>query len=128
MLSFNRKYIFAATILFFLEVGIAVFVRDAIIRPYGGDFLVVLFLYCLLRGVVDITTGKATLIVVFFAYLVEIMQYLDLIGFLGLQENTIAKILIGTNFEWIDMLVYTLGALFIYLIEQISDSRRKKKK
>ncbi|MFT5385169.1 MAG: hypothetical protein ACI81W_002574, partial [Saprospiraceae bacterium] len=36
--------------LFLIEVGIAVFIQDRIIRPYIGDLLVVILIYCFIRS------------------------------------------------------------------------------
>ena len=41
----------AACVLFVLEILIALFVRDAFVRPYGGDILVTVLLCCLMRVV-----------------------------------------------------------------------------
>jgi len=47
MLTFNLKYLILTTILFAIEVLIALFVTDKIIRPFVGDVLIVILLYCL---------------------------------------------------------------------------------
>ena len=119
MPSFNKKYFLAAICLFLIEIGIALFVRDRIIRPYGGDFLVVVFLYCLLKSFWNIPVKNAIFGVLFFAYTVEALQYFDILGMLGLSGNKIASVVLGNHFEWLDMLLYTIGALAIFSIEQI---------
>jgi hypothetical protein len=40
--------------LFLIEVGIAVFIQDRIIRPYIGDLLVVILIYCFIRSCYNI--------------------------------------------------------------------------
>jgi hypothetical protein len=52
-----------------------------------------------------------------FAYLVEFLQYLDLIQKLGLQHSKIANLVLGNLFEWIDLLAYTMGIAIVLLIE-----------
>ena len=49
MLTFNLKYFLFALALFMIEVLIALFVHDSFIRPYLGDFLVVILIYCAVR-------------------------------------------------------------------------------
>lgn len=61
--------------------------------------------------------------VLLFSYAVEIGQYYDLVGMLGLRGNRFAEIVIGTGFTWTDMLAYTLGALVVYFWETRNDTR-----
>lgn len=118
MLTFNKKYLLIAVFLFIIEVLIALYVKDAIIRPYVGDFLVVILLYCMVRTVVDAPVMKIAVAVLLFAYLIEGLQYMNVIQWLGLQHNKAANIIIGNRFEWIDMLAYTLGVICIVLVER----------
>ena len=45
-------YAFAALLLFLTEAVIALMVYDDFIRPYMGDALVVILIYCMVRTVV----------------------------------------------------------------------------
>lgn len=118
MLTFNKKYFFVAVFLFIVEVLIALYVKDAIIRPYVGDFLVVILLYCMVRSVFDAPVMKVAIGVLLFAYLIEWLQFMNIISWLGLQDNRTANIIIGNRFEWIDMLAYTLGVICVVLVER----------
>jgi hypothetical protein len=44
MLHLNRTYFYCALGLLGIELYIGLFVHDALVRPYGGDFLVMLLL------------------------------------------------------------------------------------
>lgn len=123
MLTFNKTYFVLAVILFLVELGIALFVRDSIIRPYGGDFLVVIFLYCLLKSFLNISVLKAAVAILCFAYVVEWMQFLELSVSLGLDRNPVAAAILGSHFEWLDMLLYSLG-IFILLVYELVLSKR----
>lgn len=114
---FNRKYFTLAIILFLIELYIAIFIKDAIIRPYGGDFLVVIFLYCLLKSFFRIPVKNAIFGVLLFAFAVEGLQYLKIVNLLNLQDNEIASAVLGNHFEWLDILIYILAAISIYLVE-----------
>lgn len=115
---FNKKY-FILTILFFaIEVIIALYVRDALIRPYGGDFLVVMLIYFFVRTFLNLSPLIVAIGVLMFAYAIEIFQYFDLVGMLGLRGNRLAEIVIGTGFSWWDMLAYTLGAITVYYLDR----------
>ena len=126
MFTFNLRF-FLLTILFFIiEVLIALYVRDNFVRPYVGDYLVVMLIYCAVRTIIKANPVKMAIGVLLFAYLVEVLQYLRIVDRLGLSDNTLAKTVIGYGFEWADMLAYTLGVLTIVLIEWLAGTYRSK--
>ena len=101
-------YFLIFLVLLAIEVYIALFVRDAFIRPYGGDLLVTVLLCCLCRAVLP--QCKPALPVFLLAAVVEWTQWLGLVEMLGLQ-GTVFAILMGTSFSWIDLLCYGAGCL-----------------
>ena len=118
MIRFQKKYFILALVLFVVEVLIALFIRDRLVRPYVGDFLVVMLLYCAVRSVLNLSPFITVTGVLLFAYLIETLQYFKIIEILGWQNNTLAKTVIGYGFEWFDILAYTLGAITILLFEK----------
>jgi hypothetical protein len=120
MFTFNRKYLLFSILLFVIEVMIALFVHDGFIRPYVGDFLVVILIYCFLRAFINASPVKIVIGVLLFSYAIEVLQYFQIVDRLGLSGNVIAKTVIGYGFEWWDILAYTLGVGFILLIERQS--------
>jgi hypothetical protein len=118
MLTFNLKYFLLAIIFFITEVFIALFVRDGFIRPYVGDYLVVMLIYCAVKTFVKAAPLKTAAGVLIFSYVIEVLQYLDIVERLGLSGNAIAKTVIGYGFEWWDILAYTLGVITILIMEQ----------
>ena len=119
MFRFQKIYFLLFLLLLWFEVLIALFVHDQFVRPYLGDFLVVLLLYCFTRSFLQVRVITAIMMVLLFAYAVETAQYFTVINHIGLEENVFAKTVIGSSFDWQDILAYTLGSLFIYLVEQI---------
>ncbi|MGB8192563.1 MAG: DUF2809 domain-containing protein [Chitinophagaceae bacterium] len=119
MLTFNKKYFVFAIIFFVTEVLIALYVNDAIIRPYVGDYLVVMLIYCAVKTFIRVSPLKVAIGVLLFAYLIEVLQYFHIVDILGLQNNTIARTVIGYGFNWIDMLAYTLGVITIVILERL---------
>jgi hypothetical protein len=118
MLTFNKKFFFFTILLFIIELLIALFVRDAFVRPYVGDYLVVILIYCAVRTflkapVLIVATG-----VLLFSFLIETLQYFHIVNRLGLENNTIARTVIGTGFEWSDLAAYTLGILTVLFLER----------
>jgi hypothetical protein len=120
--KFNKKYFFLSLLLFTIEVCIALFFHNRFIRPLFGDFLVVILLYCMLKSVFSISVKTAAISVLIFSFLVEIMQYFQLVKILGLQDNKLACIVIGTSFAWEDLVAYSLGILTVYLVEKKGNS------
>jgi hypothetical protein len=112
----NSKYILLTLLLLIIEITIAVFVHDQYIRPFFGDFLAVIFVYCGLR-IFRQNILKTALMSLFIAYFIEILQYFKFIEITGLIKYKVLAILIGNSFSWLDMLAYTLGFVFILLIE-----------
>lgn len=119
MLVFHKNYFSGALFLFLILVGIAGYVRDSFIRPYGGDLLVVIFLYCLLKSFFKIPVKSAILGVLVFAFVIEGLQPLSLVEGLGMEENAIASAMLGNHFDWLDLLLYTLGAGIVLLVESL---------
>lgn len=119
MFTFKRNYFFITVLLFLIEVFIAAFVRDAIIRPYAGDFLVVMLLYSFLRSFTEASVLRAIFMVLLFSYSIEILQIFNLAGLPGFGRKKIVLVVLGSHFEWMDMLMYTLSALFIIGLEKV---------
>ena len=56
--------------------------------------------------------------VLLFSILIEISQYLDLVNILGIEEYEIAHIILGSTFDWLDILTYLLGTTGAYFFEK----------
>lgn len=116
-MKFNKPYLIIALILLITEIAIALFVDDSFVRPIGGDFLVVILLYATIRGVSDFRFLTVLIGVLLFSYLIEFLQYLNFVTRLGLEDVKIARVVLGTYFSWIDVIAYTAGALFVWIVE-----------
>lgn len=116
-MNFNKNYFILAILLFITEILIALYLHDNFIRPYGGDFLVVILVYCMVKTCLNTPIVPTAIAVLLFAYVVEILQYFRLIAWLGLQHSRLACIILGTSFSWTDMLCYTLGITLVIIVE-----------
>ncbi|WP_299679230.1 DUF2809 domain-containing protein [uncultured Dokdonia sp.] len=116
-MTFNYTYFLTFCLLLIIEVGIALYIHDTIIRPFIGDLLVVILIYCFVRTFIKTTYLKAIIGVLLFAYVVEAIQATSFIDWIGLSNNKIAKIILGTTFDWKDILAYTLGGGVILIFE-----------
>ena len=123
MFRFHKTYFLLAMLLFVIELLIALYLHDRFIRPYVGDFLVVIFLYCFFRSFLKTNYVIVALAVLLFAYIIEVTQYFHLIKRLGWQHFRLAHWILGSGFEVIDLVAYTLGIIVVISIEK---TRRKK--
>ncbi|MFM7601250.1 MAG: DUF2809 domain-containing protein [Pseudanabaena sp.] len=119
-LTFNRKYFFLTVLLFLIEVYIAIFINDQLIRPFVGDVLVVILIYCFVKSFWKVRSRVAAISVFVFACAIEGLQYLNLVDRLGLAQNKILATILGTTFDWKDILAYALGTVIILVWESRS--------
>lgn len=69
-----------SVIIFGIEVLIATFAHDKIIRPYVGDLLVVILIYCFVKAFLNTPVLNTAIAVLLFAYMVEVLQFFNLIN------------------------------------------------
>lgn len=119
MLQFNKTYFTFTVLLFLVETLIALFVHDQFIRPYFGDVLVVILIYCFLKSFLNFSVWTTAIIVFCFSFFVEFSQYLNLISKLGLEHSGIAKAILGNSFSYLDLFAYTTGILVVLIFEKI---------
>lgn len=125
MRRFFNGYGLLAAGLLGVEVLLAQRVHDRFIRPYAGDFLVPIFLYCLVQSVGQRPVKPVLATVLLFSYLVEIGQYFHLVAWLGLGHSRLVRIVLGSTFSGADILAYTLGALLVLTVEQARRAQRR---
>jgi hypothetical protein len=124
VLRFNRFYFTFTVILLVIEILIAVYVHDRFIRPYFGDVLVVILVYCFLKTFLNIPVIYAAAAALLFSYAIETLQYFDIVTRLGLEESKYLAVMIGNSFAWEDMVAYTAGIAFVLLFEAIPGSKK----
>lgn len=125
MIQFNFRY-FVLTLLFFItEVLIALFVHDNFVRPYLGDVLVVILIYCFVKSFLKVPVITAAASVLLFAFAIEFLQYLNIVELLGWQQSRLASTVVGRSFSWADILCYLVGCILIVAIEKVQWRRNK---
>ena len=112
-------FLCAFFVLLAIEVLIALFVRDAFIRPYGGDILVTILLCCFVRVFFPNKIKLLPLWVFLFSVAVEIGQYLNMVDLIGLGHIPFFRILLGTSFSFWDILCYGAGCLAFWGAEYL---------
>ena len=105
--------------LFLVELLIALFVHDRFIRPYAGDVLVVVLLYTFVRIFLPEGIRLLPLYIFLFAAGVEVLQYFRIAEVLGLSDNRILSVVIGSVFDWKDIVCYGVGCGILFVYELI---------
>lgn len=123
-LRFSPMYFALTIVLFIVEVLIALYLHDKFVRPYVGDFLVVILLYCFVRSFLQAPVIPVALAVLVFSYFIETLQYLNFVKRIGLEHSRLANVVLGNYFTWDDILSYTLGVGLIILLEKTRLFRR----
>lgn len=113
----RRFYCVAFAVLLAVEVYIALFVHDAFVRPYLGDVLVIVLLYCLGRGPLGCKGKWLVPFVTALGVLVEGLQYIHLADRLGLGPSSPLRIILGSTFDWADLGCYWAGGLILAVWE-----------
>lgn len=101
-----------------MEVAIALFVRDRFVRPYLGDVLAVLLVYCGLRAVLPLRVLPAAALAFAIGALIEFGQGVNLLDLLGMRDNEMIAVILGGSFEWLDFVAYAAGALIALMVER----------
>ncbi|WP_082456886.1 ribosomal maturation YjgA family protein [Sphingomonas sp. Leaf23] len=123
-MRFDRGYAVLTLALLLTEVLIAMFVRDAIVRPYVGDALAVVLVYAGLRAITRLGVLPATLLALLTAIAIEFGQYVHFLDHIGLADNRWARIVLGSGFDPQDFIAYTAGAVVVVLVERYRRASR----
>lgn len=121
-MKINLKYILAFLILLAIEILIALFVHDKFIRPYVGDVLVIILLYCFVRSFF-IKIRFLPYYIFLVGVIVEILQYFKIVYLLNLQNNKILSIIIGSSFDIKDILCYFAAIIILIIWEKIEKAK-----
>ena len=124
MKRFHWVYFLLTLLILAVELYIAGYTHDAIIRPYGGDYLCVIFLYTLVRTFWNLPVRPLALWIFAFACFVEVTQYFHLADRLGFTKPSIIRTLMGYTFTWVDIGCYALGIGTVLALEAVAPRLR----
>lgn len=127
----NRRRLIYGILFFallFVEILIALFLHDRVIRPYLGDVLVVVLLCCFVRTIFPQGTQFLSFYVFLFASAIEVGQYFNYATLLGLDQIRFFKVLLGATFSPLDLFCYAVGCSLFFVGENIVFSLLEKKK
>lgn len=108
------KNILYFLVIFLLELYIGLYVKDAIIRPYLGDILVIPLIFSFINIFIK-ANNKILIKVVFFAIAIEVLQYFKIVDLLQIH-NKILRIIIGSTYDIKDILCYIIGGMLTFFI------------
>lgn len=121
----KMRIIYAILFLLLLgtEIFIGLFVRDAFVRPYLGDVLVVILIYCLIRIFIPEGVRLLPLYIFLFAVAVELMQRWNVLELIGLAGNRFLRIALGTSYDTKDIICYACGCGLLGIWEFLKHRR-----
>jgi len=120
-MKFNYRFFFVFLLLLIVEIIIALFIRDDIFRPYVGDVIIVVLLYFAVRSFFSIKSKLLPIYIFAFAVFIETLQYFNIVKLLGLEDNSLLRIIIGSSFDINDIVCYFIGCAVVLLYQIIVD-------
>lgn len=113
-------YLLVFVLLTAVEVYIALYVHDRVIRPFVGDMIVVWVVYCFVRVFIPKGLAWLPLYVFLFAAGVEVLQYFHLSSLPIFNGSRFMRIVLGSVFDWMDIACYGAGCLVLAVWERWS--------
>ncbi len=116
----KRRPVYLLLMLICLALCVLIVLRfsnDLFIRGWVGDFIVVVLIYFFVKSIIDIKSFRLAIATLVFSYLTEFFQYLSLVKQIGLEQSRIAQIIVGTTFDFNDLVAYTIGVVCVYLLD-----------
>ncbi|MDW5418778.1 DUF2809 domain-containing protein [Iodobacter sp. CM08] len=111
-------YYLIALLILFTEIAIAKgIVGNAFIRGSVGDILVIVLIYALMRAN-SIQPKISAVLACLIGFIVEGLQYIHLVDLLGLQKGSVLAIAIGNTFSPSDLLMYCIGGILAFSLDQ----------
>ncbi|MFV9552106.1 DUF2809 domain-containing protein [Algibacter sp. PT7-4] len=116
-MKLNKTYIILTLILLTIEVLIAIYLKTGFIRHTVGDYLCVILLYCFFKSFIVNNHFKIAIMVLLVAYTVEFLQLTNYLALFNLQDNYLCKLVLGSTFQVLDLVAYTLGIISTLFFE-----------
>lgn len=94
--------------------------KISFIPVWIGDFLYAIMIYFLIR--IFLFNKKASIVLLLSlvsCYAIEFLQLYQGVEMIELRKTLFGKYVLGQGFLWSDILAYTIGITFIYLLEKI---------
>ncbi|WP_202027897.1 ribosomal maturation YjgA family protein [Galbibacter mesophilus] len=125
-MHFKPKHFILFIFFLCIEVGIALFSKNQFIRGFLGDFLVIPLLYFFVKSFIRIKGSNLSFYILIIAIFTEVLQLLEIQKHFQI-ENPYVKIIMGTTFDFKDLIAYFLGFLLILFFDKSSPTMLKKR-
>lgn len=122
-MKLSRNYMVATVIILSIEVLIALYVNDKFVRPFLGDTLAVILVYCFIKIIIRERVLMVAILSLCIAFVIEILQATNFIECIGLEDIKLARIVLGTSFSWGDILAYIAGAVLVIIFDRKRSKR-----
>lgn len=119
-------YLLVFVLLLAVEIYIALYVHDQVIRPFLGDVIVVWVVYCFVRVFIPKGAAWLPLYVFLFAACVEVLQYFHLSQLPLFGGSRFIRIILGSVFDWTDIACYGVGSLVLAGWEWRSRNKKRR--
>ncbi|MFI0430998.1 DUF2809 domain-containing protein [Mariniflexile sp. HMF6888] len=116
-LKLNKTYLTVTITLLIVEVLIATFLKSGFIRHTFGDYLVVILMYCFFKSFIKGKHFYIAMGVLAFSFAIEFSQLVNILKPLSLQNSHSAKLILGSTFQFSDLVAYTLGIVTVLIVE-----------
>ncbi|MHC0440727.1 ribosomal maturation YjgA family protein [Flavobacterium sp. 3-210] len=115
-----KKSRFQYFILFLLIIFLGIISRKISFVPlWIGDFLYAVMIYVLARSIlINKKSIQIAILSLLICYAIELLQLYEAQWIIELRKTLFGRYVLGQGFLWSDILAYTFGILFIFLIEK----------
>ena len=96
---------------------VVLFNNNQLVRGFIGDIIVIWIIYFFAKAFYDFNAIKLAIFTLVVAFTTELLQYLDFITYIGIEHNTIARLILGAVFDPYDLIAYTIGAVLVYIVD-----------
>ncbi|MHB8064693.1 MAG: ribosomal maturation YjgA family protein [Ruminiclostridium sp.] len=96
---------------------VKLFKDNQFIRGFIGDIIVISLIYFFIKILYDFNALKLTVFTLVIAFITEFIQLLKLTALLGIENSTLARLILGSVFDPYDLIAYTIGAFLVYIID-----------
>ncbi|WP_455716246.1 ribosomal maturation YjgA family protein [Anaerosporobacter sp.] len=120
--TINKKrllYLISFIVLMIIEIVIALYIHDTLIRPYIGDVLVIGLLYTFIRIFIPEHIHRLPYLLFGFSTIIEILQYFNFASLLDCVNSEVLRIVLGSTFDLKDILCYAFGTMIIVIIQHL---------
>lgn len=112
---FDLRFLAICIVLVLVEIAIARWLHGGFVRSFVGDVIVVGVVFSLLKTFLKAAPVKVAAGALGFCVVIEALQYVHLVDWLGLKRGTILHIALGATFDWLDLLAYGIGFALLLL-------------